>query len=73
MASQLQKQLDRPLSSAGVRQILHRARERFSDELLERVVHSLPNPSVQALEEELIALDVFEYCTPALQRWSKKR
>jgi RNA polymerase sigma-70 factor (ECF subfamily) len=73
MASQLQQQLDRPLSSAGVRQILHRARERFSDELLERVVHSLPNPSAQALEEELIALDVFDYCASALQRWSKRR
>src|SRR5262249_40154477 len=41
MAVQLAAQLGRPFSSSGVRQTLHRAREKFADPLVDEVIHSL--------------------------------
>lgn len=68
MASQLTEQLGRPLNAAGVRQSLHRARDRFADLLLEEVAHSLNSPSIDNIEQELIDLELLEYCRPALNR-----
>jgi RNA polymerase sigma-70 factor (ECF subfamily) len=68
MAVRLGVQLGRPLTSAGVRQLLHRARERFADALLEDVAKSLDQPTEEHLEDELIELQLFDYCRPALQR-----
>jgi hypothetical protein len=68
MAEQLSAQLGKPFTAAGVRQILHRAREKFADLLLEEVVHSLENPSVEQMERELIELGLLDYCRPALER-----
>ena len=68
MADRLSLQLGRPLTSAGVRQLLHRARERFADTLLDDVAQSLDQPTEEHLEEELIELGLLNYCRPALQR-----
>ncbi len=68
MAEQLRQQLGKPLTAAGVRQTLHRARETFADLLLEEVVHSLDSPTVEQLEQELVDLELLEYCRPALER-----
>jgi RNA polymerase sigma-70 factor (ECF subfamily) len=68
MAETLSLRLGRPLTSAGVRQLLHRARERFADTLLEDVAQSLDQPTEEHLEEELIELQLLDYCRPALQR-----
>jgi RNA polymerase sigma-70 factor (ECF subfamily) len=68
MALRLSAQLGRPLTAAGVRQALHRARERFADALLDEVLHSLDRPAEEQLEQELIDLDLLDYCRPALQR-----
>ena len=68
MAEQLSASLGKPYTAAGVRQILHRAREKFADLLLEEVAHSLEDPSVAQMERELIDLGLFEYCRPALER-----
>jgi RNA polymerase sigma factor (sigma-70 family) len=68
MAEQLTAQLGRPLTAAGIRQTLHRARQKFADLLLEEVAHSLDNPTLERLEQELIELGLFDYCRPALQR-----
>jgi RNA polymerase sigma-70 factor (ECF subfamily) len=68
MAQQLGSQLGRTLTAACVRQLLHRARERFADALLDEVVHSLDRPTQEQLEQELIDLGLLEYCRPALQR-----
>jgi hypothetical protein len=44
------------------------ARERFADLMLNEIVQGLSNPTVENLEEELIDLNLLEYCRPALER-----
>jgi RNA polymerase sigma factor (sigma-70 family) len=68
MAERLGEQLGRPLTPANARQLLHRAREKFADLLLEEVAQSLADPTPEELEEELVHIDLLEYCRPALDR-----
>jgi RNA polymerase sigma-70 factor (ECF subfamily) len=68
LAEQLSDQLGRPFTAVGIRQILHRAREKFAELLLEEVAHSLENPTAEQLVEELVELGLLDYCLPALQR-----
>jgi RNA polymerase sigma-70 factor (ECF subfamily) len=68
MAEMLSEQLNRKLTAAGVRQILHRARERFADLLLEEVRQSLGPSGRDHLEEELAELELLKYCRNALGR-----
>lgn len=71
MATNLSAQLGKPLTAAAVRQLLHRARERFADLLLDQVMHSLTHPSLDALYEELRELNFLHYCQPALDRYQR--
>jgi RNA polymerase sigma-70 factor (ECF subfamily) len=68
MAERLGKELGRSLTAAGVRQTLHRARERFADLLLDEVARSLESGDHEALEQELIELNLLAYCKDGLQR-----
>jgi DNA-directed RNA polymerase specialized sigma24 family protein len=68
MAAELATRLGRPFTPAGVRQALHRAREKFADLLLDEVAHSLEKPTAEQLEQELIELGLLNYCRPALER-----
>jgi RNA polymerase sigma-70 factor (ECF subfamily) len=68
MAAQLGVRLGKPLTASGVRQMLHRARERFADLLVEEVAQTLGDPTDERLEEEFIDLELYEYCRVALQR-----
>jgi RNA polymerase sigma-70 factor (ECF subfamily) len=68
LAVHLGDQLGRPFTAVAIRQILHRARERFAALLLEEVAHSLDDPGAEQLEQELVELGLLEYCRPALQR-----
>jgi RNA polymerase sigma-70 factor (ECF subfamily) len=68
MAEQLSAQLGKPLNAAGVRQTLHRARERYGDLLIDEVSHSLDKPSMEQVEQELGDLGLLEHCRPALKR-----
>jgi RNA polymerase sigma-70 factor (ECF subfamily) len=61
--------LGKAVTPAGVRQTLHRARERFADLLLGVVADSLDRPTAGRLEEELVEVGLLEYCRPALARW----
>ena len=56
------------MTALGVRQMLHRARERFADLLVEEVAQTLGDPTDERLEEELIDLELYEYCRVALRR-----
>jgi RNA polymerase sigma-70 factor (ECF subfamily) len=69
MAAQLSERLGKPLTDAGVRQSLHRAREKFADLLLQEVACSLQTPDRDRLEQELIDLDLLSYCRSALDRY----
>lgn len=68
LAEEMSRRLAKPLTAAGVRQTLHRAREKFADLLLEEVAHSLKSPTLEHLEEELLDLGLIDYCRPALER-----
>jgi RNA polymerase sigma-70 factor (ECF subfamily) len=68
MAEQLSAQVGKPISAAGVRQTLHRARDRFADLLLDEVVQTLGRSAEEDLEQELIELNLLTYCQPALRR-----
>ena len=71
MAEDLSSRLGKTLTPASTRQMLHRAREKFAELLLEEVIQSLHSPSAQTLEQELIDLGLFDYCRPALERRQK--
>jgi hypothetical protein len=68
MAENLSAQLGRGLSSDWVRKRLHLAREKYTDFLLEEVAQSLSDPSLEALEQELIDLGLLERCRSAMER-----
>jgi len=65
---QLAAQLGRSLTATHVRQLLHRAREKFADLLVEEVKLSLTDPTPEQLEQEVIDLGLLEYCGSALKR-----
>jgi RNA polymerase sigma-70 factor (ECF subfamily) len=68
LAQELSARLGRPFSAVAVRQVLHRAREKFATLLLEEVAHSLESPQDERLEEELVELGLLDYCRPALEK-----
>lgn len=67
MAEQLSARLGKSLTAAGVRQTLHRARERFAELLVEEVARSLQTADTDSIEQELIDLDLLSYCKQTLQ------
>jgi RNA polymerase sigma factor (sigma-70 family) len=64
MARRLGVQLGRPLTAAGVRQTLRRARETFGELLRDEVAQTLEGPTPDRLEEELADLGLLEFCRP---------
>ena len=68
MAEQLSDQLGKSVTSAGVRQLLHRVRERFAELLLEEVRRSLGPSGRDYLADELAELNLLKYCQSALDR-----
>jgi RNA polymerase sigma factor (sigma-70 family) len=68
LAEALGVQLGKPLTAVGVRQTLHRAREKFAGFLLDEIIHSLENTEPDQVIEELAELGLLDYCRPALQR-----
>jgi RNA polymerase sigma factor (sigma-70 family) len=68
MAEELGRRFGKAYSVPALRQALYRAREKFSDLLLDEVVQSLETPTVEDLEEELQDLGLLSHCRAALQR-----
>jgi RNA polymerase sigma-70 factor (ECF subfamily) len=68
LAEELTAQLGRPFTAVGVRQTLHRARQKFAALLLDEVVQALAHPEAEEVAEELAELGLLEYCRPALER-----
>jgi len=59
---------EQPFTETGVRKMLQRARAQFAEALLDDVAHSLGYPAPDALEQELIDLDLLPFCRDALAR-----
>lgn len=68
LAELVGKEIGKPMTAGAVRVLLHRAREKFGDLLIDEVAHSLSNATPAAVEQELIDLDLWQYCKPALER-----
>jgi RNA polymerase sigma factor (sigma-70 family) len=68
MAARLGARLGKPLTAAGVRQVLKRAREKFAELLVQEVALTLADPSAEELEEEVTELGLLSYCRSALGR-----
>jgi RNA polymerase sigma-70 factor (ECF subfamily) len=58
--------LKRELSESAVRQILHRARDKFATLLIDEVSRSLGGANPERLRQELADLDLLVYCQSAL-------
>lgn len=69
LAAAVADQLEKPISSANVRVLLHRAREKFSVLLIETISDSLNSTSIDEIEEELAELQLLEYCHAALEQF----
>jgi RNA polymerase sigma-70 factor (ECF subfamily) len=67
LARQQGARLGKAFTEAGIRQTLHRARQRFAELLLVEVAGSLPATHPKALEQELIELGLLDICRSALQ------
>jgi RNA polymerase sigma-70 factor (ECF subfamily) len=68
LAKLLGVRLGKSYSIDAVRQALHRAREKFTELLVQEVEESLEGPSRERLEEELTDLGLVTYCRAALER-----
>lgn len=68
LATGLSEKLGKSINAGAVRVMIHRARDAFADLLLEEVMESLESDSMDEAEEELIDLNLLEYCRPALSR-----
>ncbi len=68
MAEQLGSILGKAQTAAGVRQALHRARDKFAELLLYEVRQSLESPNKERLEQELGDLGLLEYCRHILDK-----
>jgi len=73
MAEHLSGLLGKSVSADWVRQVLHRARDKFADLLLHAVEQTLREPTAERLEEELLDLGLLTYCQPALRRLARGR
>lgn len=72
LASGLSDELEKPINAGAVRVLLHRARELFGELLLDAVTESLSGNSLDEAEQELIDLELHEYCRPALEKRRKQ-
>jgi RNA polymerase sigma factor (sigma-70 family) len=68
LAEQMAARLGKPITAAGVRQLLHRARERFAELLLDDIRQSLEGAPADQIAEELAELNLLKYCKDILDR-----
>ena len=68
LAEQLTQTLGREISAGNVRVLVHRARDAFGELMLEEISQSLDSPGVDEIEQELMDLDLLDYCRPLLDR-----
>ena len=64
MATYLETQQGISFTASGVRQLLHRARTRFTALLFQEVRRTLDNPTAEEVEQELRELGLLVYCQP---------
>lgn len=68
LAALASEKLQREITPANIRVLVHRARELFAECLLAAVADSLPGSDREQVEDELIELQLLDYCREALDR-----
>ncbi len=66
LADRIAEELNKPMTAANLRVLLHRARQEFANILLAEVSDTLEQADRTDLEDELIELNLHKYCRPAL-------
>jgi DNA-directed RNA polymerase specialized sigma24 family protein len=71
IAAQLTAQLRpaEPFTDAGVRKLLQRGRELFTEQVVAEVARSVPTRDPDRVAQELIDLGFYWFCKKALARW----
>jgi RNA polymerase sigma-70 factor (ECF subfamily) len=67
LATRVSARLGKPLTGENLRQLLHRARRRFAELLVEEVARSLESAEPEQVTLELIDLGLLGYCRSAVQ------
>ncbi|MFO0850505.1 MAG: hypothetical protein U0871_18395 [Gemmataceae bacterium] len=62
LAEEFTAEFGRPFTAEGVRQLVHRARQRFAEHLRAVIAEGLPTGDPAEVEEELAALGLLVYC-----------
>lgn len=68
LAQLISSRFDRPIGATCVRQLLHRARKRFAELLVDEVASGLADPTHEELLAELEELRLLRWCRPAVDR-----
>ncbi len=68
----LSDKLEKEVSAGAGRVLVHRAREKFAFLLIEMIAASLEDATDEAIEAELIDLQLIDYCRDALEAHKKK-
>jgi RNA polymerase sigma-70 factor (ECF subfamily) len=68
LAEDLSRRLGRSFTPAGIRQLVHRARERFAELLLDDIRQSLEDAPMERVMEELAELNLLKYCKDVLEK-----
>jgi RNA polymerase sigma-70 factor (ECF subfamily) len=68
IAEQLAERHGRAFTASGVRQLVHRGRERFAELLLDDIRQSLEGAPLERVAEELAELNLLKYCKDVLDR-----
>ena len=58
--------MNKPISAGSGRVLVHRSRDKFAMLLIENIADSLEYATADAIESELIDLQLIEYCRDAL-------
>jgi RNA polymerase sigma factor (sigma-70 family) len=68
LAARIGTLLSRPMTAPAARQSVHRAREKFAELLVEEIAQTLVDPTLADVENELLEVNLIEYCRGALER-----
>lgn len=68
LAEEIARRLGRSIQPGAARVMIHRAREKFAEALLDAVAESVADRSIEAIEEELIEVNLMTYCCAALEK-----
>jgi RNA polymerase sigma factor (sigma-70 family) len=68
LAARLGAEIGKPVTEVRIRQVLHRARKKFTEFLVDEVARSIETTDSEKVEQELIELNLLNYCQSALAR-----